>query len=249
MRAQALSCVALGDFKAGVALCADARKLLLACALSGGDTELQLMNLEAEILYQKSEYSASLAIHRSSAKLTSATIRPLDQAYALVNIASIEVIMDVADETVLKSLNGAKEIFTACSYPRGLCNCDVIQADLDYRAGKLVDAQVLYEKNLRIARGRDAEIPILCLEKLGDIRRDLQDILGTLHYRGVFLAWACKGKNAAATLHALRGFGDVLESLGDAGSARNVFEAALGGFTRMGIHRGVDECKARLDAN
>ncbi|KAJ7459691.1 hypothetical protein FB451DRAFT_1563419 [Mycena latifolia] len=248
MRAQALSCVALGDFKHGAALCAEARKLLLACALGGGDLDLALMSLEAEILYQKSEYAESLAIHRTSASLTSTTARPVDHAYALVNIATIEIITGISDESVLEHLNGARDIFTTCSYPRGICNCDVVLADLYYRQGRLVEAQSLYAKCLDITRGRDIEIPVLCLEKLGDIRYDLQDVLGAFRYRTVYLALASKGKNAAATLHALRRFGDVLGNLDDWDTARSVFEVTLDGFTTMGIHQGVIDCKSRLDS-
>jgi tetratricopeptide (TPR) repeat protein len=180
VRAQALSCIALGNFTCGATLCADARRLLVACGLGDGDTGLRIMNLEAEILYQKGEFAGSLAIHRAYAGLTSATVRPVDHAYALVNIAGIEIIMGAPDEKVLQSLDGARELFVGAKYPRGVCNCDVVLADLYYRQGKLTDAKALYSKCLRIAHGRDAEIPILCLEKLGDIFHDLQDILGTL---------------------------------------------------------------------
>ncbi|KAJ6549062.1 hypothetical protein DFH09DRAFT_1503227 [Mycena vulgaris] len=225
MRAQAMSCAVLGDFKGGAALCAAGRELRRACALDGGNADLQIMNMQAETFFQQTAYGASLAIHIEPARLTPATVRPLDHAYALVNIATIVgVITGVPDGTVLHNLIITRDIFTARAFTRGLCNCDVVVADV---LG-------------------DCDGSILCLDKLGDIRWDLQDSLGTFGYRVVYLASACKTRNAAAAAHALRGVGDVVKVLGNAETARDVFRAALDGFTTMGMQGGMDECSLRF---
>jgi tetratricopeptide (TPR) repeat protein len=246
MCTQAVAAAALGDFKQVTLLCAEARALLCAFGLEAMYSDLQLMNTEAQALFNKTDYAASLAIHRVCAELTSPTVRPLDHAYALVNIAIIEVITGVPDETILENLNLARDIFTSFAFSRGICNCDVVLADLYYRQGKLNAAQSLYNQCIDSAQGEDAEVMSLCLEKLGDIRWDLRDLAAAFRLRVVYLAFECQGRNAPGILHAFRRVGDVVQSLGDADGARNIFQAALDGFTAMGIDRGIRECKSRL---
>jgi hypothetical protein len=65
-------------------------------------------------------------------------------------------------------------------------------------------------------------------------------------YAVVYLAFAAKKKEKLRLHTALRYVGDVFLENGDEATARNIFIAALDGFTSMDVHYSRAECMIRL---
>lgn len=246
LRVQALSCVALDDFARGVVLCSEAIKLLTACCLGGSDSDLQIMNLEAEIHFQKTEYHESRKIHFACAKITSEEWNPLERAYAFVNIATIDIVVGAEEKGIRQTLDVARRLFTINAYPRGISNCDVVLADLLFREGQRDEAYAFYQRCLTVSRGKDAEIPLLCWEKLGDIAYANGDVTTAFRHWMAYFAFTQKTRKMAATHQALRCLGDIFLAEGDDEIALSVFQVALDSFTMMDIHRGRGDCKLRI---
>lgn len=246
MRTQTLCCIALGNFEYAAALCAEARELLAACGLDGSGPDLLLLNSEAEIRFYKTEYDDSRRIHLSTARITSADWHALDRAYALVNIATIDVTIGVKDDEVHQTLDEARHLFTINSYARGICNCDVILADLLFRGGQRDEAQVLYQRSLSMSLGRDVELPLMCFERLGDVAYAQGNITAAFYHRMAYFAYTRKTQSMAATYQALRCLGDIFMAQADSETALSLYRLALDGFTAMDIHRGRGDCKFRI---
>jgi hypothetical protein len=76
----------------------------------------------------------------------------------------------------------------------------------------------------------------------------MNDVNTTLQWAGVFLSYSQKVKNRLATMKAIRCLGDIFAAQDDADTALHLFEVALEGFTRMGVHGCRGECMIRMSS-
>ncbi|KAJ7854102.1 hypothetical protein B0H14DRAFT_3652247 [Mycena olivaceomarginata] len=134
VRTQAVCLHQLGDYKQSLSLCIMAQSLLGLCGMSGSETDLYIMSTQAEVHKCKSEYSEAWKLHTQILQII-ADRNPYEHAVALLNMAEIEVLIDlylreqdlpVAKALLQKSLKLApenNEIKLFCLERLGNVNC------------------------------------------------------------------------------------------------------------------------------
>ncbi|KAJ7032390.1 hypothetical protein C8F04DRAFT_658569 [Mycena alexandri] len=242
IRVELLCRVSLGDLASCVALSAEGRALLAFCGLQGSTLDLTLVNSDAEVHLQKTEYAEARALYSR----TYADQAPLAQAYDRLNLVCIDNETGVETAKVRRDLETVKASFESIMNPPGITFCEVFSACVDIRDGILHRARLSLEGAFSQTRGHDQEISITCLNKLGDIACGLYDAWTTLGWALVLLAFALNGRNSIAVHHALRCLADVFLAQGDEETALNLLNVALAGFTTIDIHRSRGECLLRI---
>ncbi|KAJ6620128.1 hypothetical protein B0H10DRAFT_2022813 [Mycena sp. CBHHK59/15] len=246
IRIAAMCCISLGDFKRSATLCADGRKLLVACGLQGGYLDLLLMSSEADTLFSKSEYAEARKVRVDLAHKNPPDISPASHAYALCSVAAIDIATRVDQQDVRKSLDFAKSLVVAIPYPRGIMICDVITNDLDLREGRVQEAKQFYQQCFTSCQTTDDEMSAACLEKLGDIGYAMHTLESTFRWAVVALVYSLRCRNGLAIYHAFRCLGDIFVTEKDETMALSLFGVALDGYTLMDIHQRKGECMVRI---
>ncbi|KAJ7488074.1 hypothetical protein FB451DRAFT_1226362 [Mycena latifolia] len=234
--------VSRGDLASCVQLSAKGRELLAFCGLQGSSLDLALINSDAEVHIQKTEYAEARALYSR----TYADQSPLGSAYDRLNIALIDVETGVEQTKVRRDLEAIKSSMESIMNPSGITLCEVGLAYLDIREGHLVKARDSLKTSFALSRGNDQEISILCLNKLADVTSKMMDVQSAFGWILVLLAFALNGKNTIAIYTALRYLGDVFIAEGDDDTALNLLHVAVDGFTAMDIHRSRGECTLRM---
>ncbi|KAJ6627908.1 hypothetical protein B0H10DRAFT_316633 [Mycena sp. CBHHK59/15] len=231
-----------GDFTHSFELSAEARKLLAFCGLEGSAVDLILIDSDADIHFQKTEYTESRNLYiRTFHKHP-----PLAQAYDRLAIVNIDIEIGADEGEIQRDLDAVHSSFVSIQNPPGITLCEVAQATLDLREGRRKQAKSTLERCFTSTRGNDQEISILCLEKLADITHGMFDVESTLFWAFVLLAFARKGQNNVSIHHALRYLGDIFQAQNDETTALSLFEVAQEGYRAMGIHRSLGDCMLRI---
>ncbi|KAJ6535862.1 hypothetical protein DFH09DRAFT_1402648 [Mycena vulgaris] len=105
--------LALGNYKYAVSLCSRARHLLFHCGMSAGDLNKKIMSTQAETYKLKSEYGEARDIHTQILHGAPVELAPYLHAFTLLNVAEVEVFLDVPMEDVERKIYTAKSIFNS----------------------------------------------------------------------------------------------------------------------------------------
>ncbi|KAJ6470487.1 hypothetical protein C8R45DRAFT_937397 [Mycena sanguinolenta] len=199
---------------------------------------------QAEIHLLKSEYSQAQRIFRDLANMTSLNGNSLSYANALLNIAHIEIQINVPAEIVL-GLNRAAEIFSTLALPIGIIACRLTQAGLELRDHNFDLAGMNFQECLHLAKGLDAEAKSFCLEHLADIKlwpaTEIQS-----RWPMVYLSFSAKCKDKLALHKALLFLGDIFNMDNDEDTALALYTVALDQFTCMDVHQSRAQCMLHL---
>ncbi|KAJ7488073.1 hypothetical protein FB451DRAFT_1081691 [Mycena latifolia] len=247
---EVLCLYALGDFSRSLELCNDARQILAVCRMEGSPLDVCFMSSLGDIHFLKTEYAESRAMHLQILNTTSTSRQqsPSEYAHAFLHIAAVDLAMGADEQTVRKSLDTAREVFVSMQFGFSISQCDMVLADLQLRQGHKADARRFYET--RFAQNRDRSgVVIECLHQLGDPTHwhGMCNPETTLGYAMALVGYTRNGGSQLEAHHALRCLGDIFLADGDADTARNLFTAALQGFTAMGVHLSIAQCSARLN--
>ncbi|KAJ7131134.1 hypothetical protein C8R44DRAFT_904167 [Mycena epipterygia] len=248
VEAEAGCLMALGDLKQSVLLCQRARELLQLCGMHGGRGEHSVMNILAEVHRLKSEYLEACSIHIELAQNAPAHQDPLYNAYDLLNIAELDVMVGVDALEVQHNLDNAKAIFSIFGLPRLVNQCETTLADLHLREGnEMVARPSFFQKCLDAVWRNDNQVMSYCLERLADIGRwTSTNDNPSYRWPVIYVLHAQKTQEKLAVYKALRFLGDVFLSERDEHTAHNLFVVALEAFTYMDIHRSRADCMLRL---
>jgi hypothetical protein len=244
LRLQVLCYSSLGYFKQGLELLDQAKKLIIRAGLQGGEMEMLLMNLEAELYQMKTEYSDARRIHEAVLQKTSTELSPIHYAYAQVNTAFLDIVTDAGIEVVFPKLNGVMTAFRNRHYAPGISVCEYCHADLRHREGDPTGARAEYTRLFAATRDSDEELMWLCLAKLADPTKPVHADTESARWAFVFLAFALRPqvRSALTVHHALRRLGDTLVVQGAENTALSILAITLDGFTQMDVHQGRAEC-------
>ncbi|KAJ7362715.1 hypothetical protein DFH08DRAFT_950949 [Mycena albidolilacea] len=242
IRVELLCRVSLGNLASCVTLSAQGRALLAFCGLQGSTLDLALVNSDAEVHLQKTEYAEARALYSR----TYVDQAPMAHAYDRLNLVDIDNEIGVDTVKVCQDLEAVKSTFESIMNPPGITLREVFEAYVDIRDGLLTKARLSLEKSFAATRGNDQEISILCLNKLGNLSCGLAATWTTFGWTLVLMGFALKGNNTIAIYHALRCMGDVFLAGDDDDTALSLFHVALEGFTATDIHRSRGECALRL---
>ncbi|KAF8210019.1 hypothetical protein K438DRAFT_1810731 [Mycena galopus ATCC 62051] len=238
--------LAMGKYQESAEQLQRARELLRICGMSGGAIDRTITVDLAQIHLFKSEYAQCRSIHTNLVENTSSQANSLFHATALLNIATIDIIIGVASQEVYHNLRRGREIFRNENSTRQvLSRCDAVQASIELPDGKFNTARDKFEECLRLAWETSNELKCFCLDHLANIKLWPVDVW-QYKWPTVHLAFAYKSK-AKLTLHkALLFFGDIFVIQRDEHTATNLYQVALAGFTQMDVHHSRAQCMLRL---
>ncbi|KAJ7119692.1 hypothetical protein C8R44DRAFT_853775 [Mycena epipterygia] len=248
LRADALCLIALGNLKESVFLYQRARELLQLCGLQRSRMAHTVMFDLAEVHLQKSEYIEARKIHVELVqKVASIQQDPYHQAFVLLNLAEIDIIIGADAHDVQQNLDNAKTKFSNLGVIRAVNQCEMVLADLNLREGNTRVAKDVLQQCLKTAWRNDSQAMSYCLERLGNIGRWTSTGINWPHiWTVIYLIQAHKSKEKLALHKALCFMGNVFLSKEDEHTAHTLFAVALEGFTYMDIHRSRADCMLRL---
>jgi tetratricopeptide (TPR) repeat protein len=240
---EAICLYTLGDYQQSTPLFDRARVLVELCGVSGGALDRNIMSDQAEVYKLKSEYIEARNIHTGLLQVTPLGQDPYKHAFALLNIAEIDVLVGAPAQNAQTNIQTARELFHARGLGMEVTYCEAILADLCLREGDIQVAGSLLEKCIK-SRPQPT-IMSYCLERLGDVNR-----WNISHHASswtiLYLVYSLKCKEKLGIHKALQFLGDMFHAYEDAETAISLYRVALEGFTAMDIHRSRAECMLRL---
>ncbi|KAJ7896686.1 hypothetical protein B0H14DRAFT_3124887 [Mycena olivaceomarginata] len=243
VRTEAMCWKELGHYKKSLSLSIRAQSLLSLCGMSDGDSNLSIMNTQAEVHKCKSEYSEAWNIYTKMLQI-SPNQSPYVHASALLNVAENGVLMGIQKHDVQRKIDLARSIFTALNAKPLIICCDATLADLYIREKDLPAAKRLLKKCFKLAT-EHSEIKLFCLERLGNASYWGADE-STPGWTIIFLIHSLKLKAKLQFYKALQFLGQIFLTHKDENTAISLFTVALVGFTYMDVHRSRAECMLRL---
>ncbi|KAJ7264358.1 hypothetical protein C8J57DRAFT_1624960 [Mycena rebaudengoi] len=237
----------LANYQHAQYLLQKSRDLLTACGQQGSQLGLRILSNHAEIHLVKSEYLKSrklqVAIASSRQPTSYSTI------LANLNIACIDITTGVDAEIIHQNLRRTQSHLNALYglYSREMALfSDYAAAELCLRDGTPRTANSMFEKCFALSQDISTELPLLCLERLGDLSTGMNDIPTTLQWTSIFLGQALKWKEKRQTMQAFRCLGQIFSAEGDNETALNLFTVALERFTFMDVHRWRADCMVQI---
>jgi tetratricopeptide (TPR) repeat protein len=240
---EALAWTQLGNYKESIPLCHRARQLLVLCGMTGAKLYSSIMNLQAEVHRDKSEYREAHNIHTQILQNCPPGIDPTGHAFALLNLAEISLSVSAPRPAVQQDIERAKKTFLALHWTSEITMCNATLAKLYLEEGEISTANTLFKTCLRTCN--HCEVESYCLEQLGNT--ECWGASGQMSsWTTVYLAHSIKSKEKLGIYKALQFLGDIFLAQGDEGTAFSLFSVALEGFTYMDVHRCRAECMLRL---
>jgi hypothetical protein len=248
MRMQAHCYTSLGDFKHTVETLEEAKELVVRAGMQGGQVESVLMSMQAEVYLLKTEYSDARRIQEVILRQTSAMLSPVDHAYALMNIASLDIATGASADVVSLNLNAALTCFQNAHHLRGISACEYFHAELRHREDDGIGAGVEYIRLFAAARDNEAELAYLCLARLADPTNLVHTDMECHRWAVVFLAFGLRPlvRRRLMVHQGLQSLGGVLVQQGADDTALNVLTVALEGFTQMDVHQSRAKCMCTI---
>jgi tetratricopeptide (TPR) repeat protein len=241
---EAICLFTLGHHEKNISLNNQARHFLGLCGLSGGHLDCTVMNNQAEVHKLKSEYRQAQKIHRELLQNILEDQDPYNHAFALLNIAEIDVSIGTSKQNVQRNIQTARELFNSRGLGIEVTMCDTTLADLHLREGNTVAAEGLFKKGIMLSEA-DVQMRSFCLERLGDVSRWNSAHHGA-SWTTMYFVHSLKLKEKLGIHKGLQFMGDIFLASGDEDTAITLFTVALEGFTYMNVHRSRAECMLRL---
>ncbi|KAJ7463345.1 hypothetical protein FB451DRAFT_1494414 [Mycena latifolia] len=240
-----------GDIKNTTLFCQRAQKLLELCGTTTGSTYITLLQDLAEAQLLKSEYVEARNIHMQLAQ-DAATQDQYNYAWALLNIAQLDIIIGASKQDVLSNLDKAMVLFDAYRYGNydvmsAKIYCNIELGKLHLREGEILTAKQILQTCFKSTWGNDAQGVLSCMESFANIKGwPDSDFHWASGWAVVYLGYANKLGDKIALHRALQFLGDVFQANGDSATSTTLFTVALDTFTWMDIHRSRAECILRL---
>ncbi|KAJ7476534.1 hypothetical protein FB451DRAFT_1460628 [Mycena latifolia] len=234
---EAYAHISLGKLSRGLALCPKLNQLVATSGLEEADRYLGMLDVQAAIHLQKSEYTRAYNIHAVIESKTSRTHAPLLHANSLAALAYLDIIMSGNDVEIFRNLNRAKAEHRDLGIP-GILMCSCVAGWLSLYHGDTNSARVTFEDCLLESRAiYYPALASLCLAALGDPRHKMYSPVVTLNWAFVYFSFVRKSKDRVATFHALRCLADIFAGSDDEETGLNLYHTVLDGATEMDIHR------------
>ncbi|KAJ7466317.1 hypothetical protein FB451DRAFT_1485065 [Mycena latifolia] len=170
-------------------------------------------------------------IHKQFAR-DAAAQEPYYYAWALLNIAQLDIILGASKKDVLSNLEKAMVLFDAHRYGyydamTAKIYCNIVLGQLHLREGEILTAKGILQTCFESTWGNDTQGALSCMECFANIHN-----------------WPEHDFNWAASWTVF--LRDVFQAEGNHATSTSLFTVALEGFTRMDIHFSRAECMLRL---
>ncbi|KAJ7825339.1 hypothetical protein B0H13DRAFT_1918659 [Mycena leptocephala] len=245
LQMQAVLCAGLGQLSRALALCCEARRLLVACGLGTSTGEAAILDVEGFVHLQKTDYPRSREAQQAIIGMASAGKFDRFCANALMNTIRIDMLMGHDARDILDRLDSVTEMARRIVFPEVFLPCDLVRAELKHREGDRTGAIEEYKRCLELSRSTNVFGACACLELLSDAYLEEQDVDEAFRWGVVYLAKS-RSTGIVYTMQALRRIGDIFFAMGDENTAEILYTLLLEVFTRMEVHCGRAECMVRL---
>ncbi|KAJ6542144.1 hypothetical protein DFH09DRAFT_1392762 [Mycena vulgaris] len=210
----------LGNYKYAASLCARGRNLRVHRGMSTGGLDNVILGTHAEIYKLKSEYVVARDINRQILDRAPVELEAYTHASTVLNIAEVEVFLDVPMEDVERKIDTAKSIFNSLGHVAYTMACDATMGSLHLREINLQSAKSLLTKCLSFFWGNQAGMVNHCLERLGD-----GSLWGSTDWSSswtiVYLVHSSKSQQKLDVHKALQFLADIFFTEGDQNTAEN----------------------------
>jgi hypothetical protein len=224
-----------GNLRRAVDLCAHGEEVLISDGMEGSDRYLQFLDIRGDVNFMQTNYIESRRIFKQIVDMTAPTRSPFFHGYSLTMLAHIDIITECEVPAILESIQAAHAVYTAQGH-KTVPVCLRLNAELQLYRGDIQNARSGLIACL--SRGPVQQ----CLAALGDPKNGMNGTFDTFRWAVVYLAFERKQKGLVGTLNAIRCLADIFVAFGDEETALNLFQAALEGGTKMGVHRLRAEC-------
>ncbi|KAJ7466325.1 hypothetical protein FB451DRAFT_1178474 [Mycena latifolia] len=251
LRTSALCYKSCGDTQNSIFLRQRARKLLELCGITTGSLYTNILQDLADAQFLKSEYAEARNIHKQFAR-DAAAQEPHYYAWALLNIAQLDIIIGASKQDVLSNLEKAMALLDAHRYGyydvmTAKIYCNIVLGQLHLREGEILTAKGILQTCFESTWGNDTQGALSCMECFANICHwPEHDFNWAASWTVVYLGYANKLGDKIALHRALQFLGDVFQTEGDHATSTSLFTVALEGFTWMDIHCSRAECMLRL---
>jgi tetratricopeptide (TPR) repeat protein len=244
LECQARSYLGLGNFTHAMQAVDKWKALILPAGMQGGESEIIMMGFEGEVYHLKTEYAEARHIGEMILSHTSLVLSPMNYAYALINLVSLDLATGGCTDTVSHNLQSALRAFQHINYPRGISLCELHATELNLCKGETSGARDQYMYIFSAVYAIDNELACYCLGKLADSNQPVHAASEIARWAVIFLAFTMhQSRRSVPALHqALRCLGDILAQQGKDDDAISVLTVALEGFTWMDVHQRRAEC-------
>lgn len=158
----------LGNFNRCMQVLDGWEELVFSAGMQSGQIESYLMNIEATVYQEKTEYSKARCVHEAILRQTSVVLFPTAHAYTISNIVFLDIVTGASADVAFHNLNAASTIFRNVHYPHGISVCHLWHADLRLREGDASGARVEYIQLFTLTRNYNDTMSCSCLERLAD---------------------------------------------------------------------------------
>ncbi|KAJ7822536.1 hypothetical protein B0H14DRAFT_3146329 [Mycena olivaceomarginata] len=247
LHVEGMCCIGMSDYKTGILLYQRARKHLELCGMSGHNLDHAIMSSMAEVHLLKSEYAEAYSIRSQIAENTFADQDANQNAWALLNLAEIDIIVGATESEVQQNLDKVQTRLDGLEYSHRLHFYQEFLGVVNLREKGAPTAKTTLQRGFNSNWKTDTDAALMCLEKLAEVRRwTAGDFNWSSKWTVIYIIYAKKLHSKLALYRALQFMGDVFLSYGDQDTAQNLFTVGLEGLTSMDIHHNRAQCMLRL---
>ncbi|KAJ7236840.1 hypothetical protein C8J57DRAFT_1728170 [Mycena rebaudengoi] len=206
--------------------------------------DLGILDGEAFIYYQLTEYRRARDVRMAIVRLTSLDKCACFHLHALINVIHDDVVLGEDEPDILSRIEVVDEMAQRIGFYTARPLCDLARAEVNHPKQNLTVATIQYKQCLNIFRGADEWAACACFGHLSDLALD-QDIDDATRWVMAYFAFSHTRAVVTHKFHAVRRLGDINLAIGDEETAISLFTVALQGYSGMGVHRGRAECIVR----
>ncbi|KAJ6565949.1 hypothetical protein DFH09DRAFT_1157339 [Mycena vulgaris] len=243
--AQALVC--LGDLSYALQILDAARQLVISSGLEGTDRDLGILDANADVAYEKSDYSQAHRLYQCIVKQTSLFRSPRYHIYASLCMIDVESLMWCNGSDNAQKITDLRERSDRLHWTHGSLLAEIITANISLSQVQRAVRPSLHLKCFTSAQKvNNVQIMFKCLDKLSDPRSWPDDAMDSFYWASTFLAMARKTKHLSNTYQSLQFLGDTFMKWGDPNTALAIFHVVLDGSRDMKVHHRQADCLSRI---
>ncbi|KAJ7921147.1 hypothetical protein B0H13DRAFT_160638 [Mycena leptocephala] len=237
----------LGNLPYALGILEAARQLAVSSGLEGSDRDLGVLDLMAEVAYEKSDYLQAYNLYRCIAEQTSPIRSPRYHIYACLSLIDIETMISYARERNITKIIHLRELSNSLDWNHGLLLSDILTANVLLSGNSGNSVPSLHIKCFESARNaNNTQLMFKCLDKLGDRSTWPDNALERFNWIGIYFALARKCKHLSHTYRSLLFLGDICVDEWDNITALALFHVVLEGAMAMGIWQCQADCMYRI---
>ncbi|KAJ6628707.1 hypothetical protein B0H10DRAFT_1940116 [Mycena sp. CBHHK59/15] len=123
--------------------------IIATTGLHDSDMKIGFMDIQAEIHFQKSEYSEAIKIHREIIDMTAPNQLPYHHASSLATVAQMGIITATNPSEIISNMSAARQISETLQWAKGLAVCEELEGEFHLHRLETITAGVAHQENLK----------------------------------------------------------------------------------------------------